>query len=139
MSDAAGMALFLCASQKQESYDWQPIRRPAPTARLQRPALGRRPATPTEQFGVDVICRGDNATTNGKVIVLPSLPEPMSDPLERMVVGFLDHEMGHVAFSDFDVAAAFAKRHPGYEGLLNVVEDPASPKLRRGKTRLRKS
>ena len=58
--------------------------------------------TLTERFGVDVICRGDNAYTNGKVIVLPSLPEPMSSPLERMVVGFLDHEMGHVAFSDFD-------------------------------------
>ncbi len=85
--------------------------------------LQRLARTLTEQFGVDVVCQGENAYTNGKVIVLPSLPEPMSDPLERMVVGFLDHEMGHVAFSDFHVAGAFAQQHPGYEGMLNVVED----------------
>ena len=39
------------------------------------------------------------------------------------MVGYLDHEMGHVAFSDFGVAEQFAKKHPGCEGLLNVVED----------------
>jgi len=85
--------------------------------------LQRLARTLTEQFGVEVICQGENAYTNGKVIVLPSLPEPMSTPLERMLVGFLDHEMGHVAFSDFEVAGGFARQHPGYEGLLNVVED----------------
>jgi len=39
------------------------------------------------------------------------------------MVGFLDHEFGHVAFSDFKVAESFAKQHPGKEGLLNVIED----------------
>lgn len=39
------------------------------------------------------------------------------------MLGYLDHEMGHVAFSDFGVAARFAKKHPGFEGLLNVIED----------------
>lgn len=39
------------------------------------------------------------------------------------MVGYLDHEMAHVAFSDFGVAEQFAKKHPGYEGMLNVVED----------------
>jgi uncharacterized membrane protein YgcG len=28
-----------------------------------------------------------------------------------------------VAFSDFGVAEQFAKKHPGFEGMLNVVED----------------
>ncbi len=85
--------------------------------------LQRLARTLTDRFGVQVVFQGENAYTNGKVIVLPSLPEPMSEPLERMVVGFLDHEMGHVAFSDFEVAGEFAANHPGYEGLLNVVED----------------
>lgn len=49
--------------------------------------LQRLARTLTEQFGVEVISQGENAYTNGKVIVLPSLPDPMSDPLERMVVG----------------------------------------------------
>ena len=85
--------------------------------------LERLARTLTEQFGVNVICQGDNAFTDGRQIVLPSLPEPMSADLERMVVGFLDHEMSHVAFSDFKVVAEFSAMHPGYEGMLNVVED----------------
>jgi cobalamin biosynthesis protein CobT len=40
-----------------------------------------------------------------------------------MVVGYLDHEMGHVAFSDFKVLKDFSAKHRGYESLLNVVED----------------
>ena len=31
--------------------------------------------------------------------------------------------MAHVAFSDFGVAEEFVKKHPGFEGMLNVVED----------------
>ena len=85
--------------------------------------LERLARTLTEQFGVEVTCQGDEAWTNGSRIVLPSLPDPMDQSLERMVVGFLDHEMGHVAFSDFKVVEAFAKKYPGYEAMLNVVED----------------
>lgn len=85
--------------------------------------LERLARTLTDQFGVNVLCQGDNAFTDGRQIVLPSLPEPMSAELERMVIGFLDHEMSHVAFSDFKVVGAFSAKHPGYEGMLNVVED----------------
>ncbi len=85
--------------------------------------LERLARTLTEQFGVKVVCQGDNAWTDGRQIVLPSLPDPLDGNLERMMVGYLDHEMAHVAFSDFGVAEAFAKKHPGHEGMLNVVED----------------
>ncbi len=85
--------------------------------------LERLARTLTEQFGVKVICQGDNAWTDGRQIVLPSLPEPLNEGLERMMVGYLDHELAHVAFSDFHVAGEFAKKHPGYEAMLNVVED----------------
>jgi cobalamin biosynthesis protein CobT len=85
--------------------------------------LERLARTLTEQFGVTVLCQGDRACTDGNRIWLPSLPEPMDEPLERMVVGYLDHEMGHVAFSDFKVMKEFSEKHPGTEGLLNVVED----------------
>ena len=85
--------------------------------------LERLAKTLTEQFGVSVTCRGDEAWTDGKQIVLPSVPEPIDADLERMMVGYLDHEMAHVAFSDFNVAQAFATKHPGRLGLLNVVED----------------
>ena len=49
------------------------------------------------EFGVQVTCQGDQAWTDGSKIVLPSVPEPMNDGLERMMVGYLDHEMAHVA------------------------------------------
>ena len=85
--------------------------------------LERLAKTLTEQFGVQVICQGDQAFTDGTRIVIPSLPDPLDPDLERMMVGYLDHEMSHVAFSDFRVAEEFAQKHPGYEGLLNTVED----------------
>ncbi|HOW72213.1 MAG TPA: VWA domain-containing protein [Phycisphaerae bacterium] len=85
--------------------------------------LERLARTLTEQFGVQVVCQGDNAWTDGRQIVLPSLPDPLNEDLERMMLGFLDHEMAHVAFSDFGVAEQFMKKHPGREGMLNVVED----------------
>ena len=53
--------------------------------------LERLARTLTDQFGVQVVCQGDEAWTDGKQIMLPSLPEPLDEPLERMVVGYLDH------------------------------------------------
>lgn len=85
--------------------------------------LERLARTLTEQFGVKVICQGEEAWTDGRQIVLPSLPEPLDQKLERMVVGYLDHEMAHVAFSDFQFVGEFSQKHPGYEAMLNVVED----------------
>jgi len=85
--------------------------------------LERLARTLTEQFGVQVVCQGDNAWTDGRQIVLPSVPMPLDEDLEKCLVGYLDHELGHVAFSDFGVAEQFAKSNPGCEGLLNVIED----------------
>ena len=111
--------------------------------------LERLARTLAEQFGVQVACQGDNAWTDGTQIVLPSVPEPLTrragdargpeatrhlsgpasqgeppiEDLERLLIGYLDHEVGHVAFSDFGVAEQFTRKHPGFEGLLNVIED----------------
>lgn len=95
--------------------------------------LERLARTLTEQFGVTVLCQGDCACTDGRRILLPSLPEPMDDDLERMVIGFLDHELGHVAFSDFEVLKEFSAKHRGYESLLNVVEDALVERLTMGR------
>ncbi|MBN1489881.1 MAG: hypothetical protein JXA69_08185, partial [Phycisphaerae bacterium] len=141
--------------------------------------LERLARTLTEQFGVQVVCQGDNAWTDGRQIVLPTLPgpltrragdarspaldaprpptadseracsatagqgpegtrhasgpasqgEPSTEDLERLVIGYLDHEMAHVAFSDFQVAAEFSRKHRGFEGILNVVEDALIERL----------
>jgi len=91
--------------------------------------LERLARTLTEQFGVSVVCHGTSAYTDGKTIVLPTLPEPMDEPLERMIVGFLDHEMAHVACSDFKEVEKFSTQYPGAEAMLNVVEDALIEKL----------
>lgn len=91
--------------------------------------LERLARTLTEQFGVAVVCQGDQAYTDGKTIVLPSLPEPLEEDLERMMVGYLDHEMAHVAFSDFRQVKRFNRKHRGFEAMLNVVEDALIEKL----------
>jgi len=85
--------------------------------------LERLARTLTDQFGVTVFCNGDQAYTDGRRIVLPSLPEPMDESLERMVVGYLDHEMAHVAFTDFKEVRRFVEKHRGFKDLLNAVED----------------
>ena len=85
--------------------------------------LERLARTLTDQFGVQVVCQGEQAFTDGTKIVIPSLPEPMEQALERMMLGYLDHEMAHVAFSDFKAAEEFEQKHPGCLGLLNVIED----------------
>ncbi len=102
--DAAGVVFSMRIAEGVENMRVNPF----------ESQLERLARTLTDQFGVKVICQGDNAFTDGKQIVLPSLPEPMSADLERMVVGFLDHEMSHVAFSDFKVVAEFSAKHPGY-------------------------
>lgn len=85
--------------------------------------------TLTDRFGVTVLCQGVNAYTDGRTIVLPSLPDPMDEALERMIVGYLDHEMAHVAFSDFAEVVKFNSAYPGAEAMLNVVEDALIEKL----------
>ena len=85
--------------------------------------------TLTDRFGVSVVCQGESAYTDGRQIVLPSLPDPMDENLERMIVGYLDHEMAHVAFSDFDEVVEFNRKYPGAEAMLNVVEDALIEKL----------
>ena len=39
--------------------------------------LERLARTLTEQFGVKVVCQGDNAWTDGREIFLPAAPEPL--------------------------------------------------------------
>lgn len=76
-------------------------------------ALGRR-------FGVEVVIQGNDAMTNGKVIVIPALP-PDSD-LKEVAWGYLAHEAAHVRYTDFEAirqstSSALRKQ------ITNVLED----------------
>jgi cobalamin biosynthesis protein CobT len=72
----------------------------------------------SDRWGIRVIMRGTEAHTDGKTIVLPALPDNAPDDLVAAVHGTLDHEAGHVIFSEF-----FAIPDPLEKFLVNALED----------------
>lgn len=86
--------------------------------------LERIGRTISRRAGITITCRGNEAKTNGKEIILPSLPSPCPPDLERFWHGVLDHEVSHVCHSAFNIIERVRKRH-GARGttLLNALED----------------
>ena len=72
------------------------------------------------QYGVNVIFEGEQAMTDGERIILPSFANP-SPELVADMNGFLDHEVGHVKFTEFNEIAECKTRM--HKELLNAVED----------------
>jgi len=70
------------------------------------------------EYGLDVQIAGDGAWTNGKTINIPVLPE--DDARAALFArGYLDHEAGHVRFTDFQISG----NTPLEQWLANVFED----------------
>lgn len=69
---------------------------------------------------VQVVFQGTQAYTNGKRIVLPAMGEP-SDELYRDLQGYLDHEAGHIRFTNFQAFQSICS--PFKHELANVLED----------------
>ena len=81
----------------------------------------------TNNYKIEVLFRGSECYTDSKRIVLPSLPDHLPGELVEMIRGFLDHEVGHIIFTDFDIVKKAAKmgskeRTP-IKFILNAVED----------------
>ena len=78
-------------------------------------ALGRK-------YGLRVIIGGQEAATDGGVIMLPTLP--LDSPPEMMALarGFLDHEAAHIRDTDFKLVKK-AKLSPLEQHLWNIIED----------------
>jgi len=51
-------------------------------------------------FGVEVVCKGDNACTDGQGIRLPSMAAPLDDGLERMMLGYLPFFLSSLVIAD---------------------------------------
>src|SRR5687767_4457991 len=77
---------------------------------------------------VRLVSRGDeHPRTDGRTIYLPAMPEPCPPHIERMWHGVLDHETGHILYTDFK-AARRCQNHQSRFGakafeVLNAVED----------------
>lgn len=72
-----------------------------------------------ENYGVQVTIGGNGAWTNGKIINLPVLPE--DDKMAEIYArGFLDHEAGHVRFTDIELNQGDT---PLEGWMANAIED----------------
>ena len=65
-----------------------------------------------EKHGLTVQVGGQEACTNGQVIMIPSLPE--GEAARVLARGFIDHEAAHVRCTNFNV---------GMDHLTNAIED----------------
>jgi cobaltochelatase CobT len=55
----------------------------------------------SRQYNVEVVFEGQGASTNGKTIYLPNFQE-VTEELEKDLNGYLDHEVSHVKFTQFE-------------------------------------
>src|SRR5690242_6167606 len=72
-----------------------------------------------DNLGLEVIVAGSEARTNGKTVVIPSLPLDHPE-LAQLSYGYIAHESGHVKHTNM---ACFAEKRPFHRELLNVLED----------------
>lgn len=75
-----------------------------------------------DKYGVNVIIGGDQACTNGKTIMLPSLPLDCDAELLALARAFIDHESAHIRHTDFK-ALQLSSLTPMQKHLWNIVED----------------
>lgn len=77
---------------------------------------------PVIDSGKEAYCAYDK---DGKLlrIVIPSVPSDASDDLLFAIRGFIDHEVGHVLFTDSEVWTKFASLSDSARQILNCLED----------------
>lgn len=74
----------------------------------------------SHRYDVTVRISGRQAFTNGRMIVLPSLPD---DDHEALILahGYLDHETAHIEHTDFELERATAQLQHSLEGITEDV------------------
>lgn len=77
-------------------------------------------------YGIEVVIEGNTAWTDGKKIVLPSL-EDVSEELRADLNGFLDHEVAHCKYTNFEAGKRWINRF--HRELSNAIEDSRIEKL----------
>lgn len=75
-----------------------------------------------DKYGVIVRIGGETASTDGKIIHIPSLPLESEAEVASLVKGFIDHESAHIRDTDFE-----AMRNAGMtqveRTIFNMIED----------------
>ncbi len=71
--------------------------------------------------GVSAYCEYDKKTGRPTLVNLPYMPDDASDALLNATHGFLDHEVAHIFFTDYDVLKQATKLN--VHSTWNVIED----------------
>ncbi len=74
----------------------------------------------SRNYGIEVEFKGKHAATNGTKIVLPTLPEDITETDEMKIRGLCDHEIGHLKYTDF---SQFKSCTGKVRKLTNLLED----------------
>ena len=77
--------------------------------------------TLSRNYGINLSFSGTRAYTDGKRIVIPAMPEHMSEEMVAKVRGYCDHEIGHVRFTG--VGEIGLVSNPAVGTVLNLLED----------------
>lgn len=72
------------------------------------------------QYNIDVVFEGGDAKTDGKKIYLPHFKD-LTDELKQDLNGFLDHEVSHCKFTNFEAYKAVKRKFT--QTLVNACED----------------
>lgn len=86
-------------------------------------ALRRTAAIISGNFGIQVVFAGNRAYTDFKRIVVPSLPDNAPDDLVDAITGYVDHEIGHILFTDPNEKRPFRDKDKRAQFMTNAVED----------------
>lgn len=90
--------------------------------RLTENALERTARLLSSNYGINVVFKDKACHTDGKTIYLPPLPDNAPEDLVDAMQGYLDHETGHILFSDFTPNKALSEDQALY-ACVNTIED----------------
>ena len=76
----------------------------------------------SEKWGVKVIFRANECKTDGKTVWLPVIPDDASGEFLAAIQGFLDHEVGHIVYSQFTTLKKIGGRKKLFL-LTDAIED----------------
>ena len=76
----------------------------------------------SDRHNITVIFAGNKAFTDGRTIYVPEIPPNADKALIDSIHGYLDHEVGHLLFTDFE-APARAKLTKVEDRIVQHIED----------------
>lgn len=76
-----------------------------------------------DKYKIKVIFKHDTCMTDGRTIYLPIIPDNASEEFLGAVQGFLDHEVGHLIYSDFRAIKKLERKNRKQWNVFQVLED----------------